>query len=610
MNNQLTYLFVIALLVVSCTRLPDAPFYEVDGIISIKAASIEPTNGWTDTPFETSVSKISENVSDTGGALTFSFYVRRSGNYSLWVLSARVDEQQNDQGISLSASDEDGFLLYRSRLDLRNSTKLTWNNREFESGEAIQIQFDAPGHYRVVFDSGGKQGYVIDKIQLSLEDQNPPVGFGYPETANPGTDPVLAKRDQRVALPPSWLFKPICAGLPEEYTAVYSVNRSAHLAANECVSFDLVRHQSDDEGEFLNNLENLEQLFVGTFNENRGLIFAPPRFLQNPEFKRFPTRWSVHERLDFREQIEIVANPRRSTYEVPFLVGTATDIFNHDYASFSEELLLRWLQFSVFHTVMLLPVEHLDGVNEHISDDAFQFITELIELRHQLHPYTYSLAHLIRATGVKPLRGFSRYPLQFRLGNAFLVAPFYEAGMQERAVYLPEGLWYRYDDGSEFEGGQSWFIEAAINELPVFVKAGSIIPYQMNTGNNSAIFDELTVKIYAGGTGTFRLYEDDGTTDAYLHGEFTTTAFRYFEHEDYATFTIGRKFRHLDSQAETKDLTLIFKYIDEPEFIKAEGVIIENGNDENMWLYDEESRTLTLNWLQYVHQKTDFFIQF
>ncbi|MCC5939929.1 MAG: DUF5110 domain-containing protein [Balneolaceae bacterium] len=610
MNKLRICALFFAILLAACTRLPDSPFYEVDGIVSIEATSLGSVDGWIDTTFQTSVSKISGESNQSAGTLTFPFYVRQPGMYTVWVLSAAENDQVPEKSISVSVMDEEGFLLDRYRLGIEQTKKLTWKNRDLESGDLIQIYFDTPGHYRVQFKSGGTEGFVIDKLHLTLGNQNPPVGFGYPETISPGVDPVLSKRDQRVALPPGWLFKPFCASLPDDYDAVYTANVSSSVANSGCLEVNIKTAEIADMDEFLQNPMQMESLFTNMFENDRGLMFTPPRYLQNPEFKRFPTRWKLQERADFREQIEMVANPRRSTYEIPFLIGAAEEIFNPYSDHFSEEQLLRWLQFSTFHTVMYLPVDHPESIREHISDETFQQITGLIELRHQLYPYIYSLAHLIRATGVKPLRGFSQHPMQFRLGNALLVAPIYEEGMQERTVYLPDGLWYRYDDGSEFEGGQSWFFESGLNDLPVFVKAGSIIPYQTNQKVQSGIFDELTIEIYAGGTGTFRLYEDDGLTNAYLHGGFTTTAFRYFEHDDYATFTIGRKFRHLEKQTDVKDLTLLFRHIDEPEFITAEEEMIERGTGENMWEYDSESRTLTVEWLQYVHQKTDFFIQF
>ncbi len=593
----------------SCTSLPDSPFYEVDGMVSIEAASLEETAGWELKPFQTSVSKISRENGGTQGSLLFPFYIQRPGTYSVWVLSASITEKDFGNSINFRVMDEEGMMLDRLNLDLSGTEVLTWN-RESVSGDILQIRFEQPGHYQIVFESGGESGIVIDKLHLTLNNERPPFGFGYPETVRPGMDPVLAKRDQRVGLPPSWLFQPVCSTLPDDITEIFMADLSDAATETICLNPNLIRTKGFDMDSLLQDMGKMDTFFSENFTEKRGLIFAEPKFLQNPGFKRFPTRWSIQDSFDFYEQIEKAANPRKSIYEVPFLIGSSAEVFNPSSDLFSEELLIRWVQFSAFHTVMFFPVDDVSMLGDVLSDEAYDQVIELIELRHRLYPYIYSLAHLIRATGVKPLRGFSQHRSQFRLGNAFLMAPHYQEGMQQRTIYFPEGLWYRYSDGATYEGGQSWFVETPLNEMPLFVKAGSIIPMILNPVTGTALFDDLTVKIYTGGTGNFRLYEDDGLTNNYLQGGFTTTAFRYFEHTDYATFTIGRKFRHLEGQADVKNLDLKFMFINEPEFITAENEPVERGTGENMWEYDAESQTLVINWKQNVHQKTDFFIQF
>lgn len=609
MRNRFFSSLLIIFLIASCARLPDSPFYEVDGMVSIQAASLEESAGWELIPFQTSVSKISRENPGSQGSLSFPFYIQRPGIYSVWVLSAAIPEGELINSVNFRLMDVEGMMLDRFNLDLSSSEMLTWN-RESANGDFLQIHVEQPGHYHIVFESGGEGGIVIDKLHLTLNNERPPFGFGYPETVRSGMDPVLAKRDQRVGLPPSWLFQPLCSSLPDDITDIFMADLYDVSSETICLNPNFVSAQGYETEDLLQSMDKMDAFFTENFDENRGLIFAQPSFLQEPDFKRFPTRWSIQDSFDFYEQIEKAANPRRSIYEVPFLIGSSKEIFDPESEIFSEEVLMRWVQFSAFHTVMLFPVDDVTALREAVSDEAFDHITEMIELRHRLYPYIYSLAHLIRATGVKPLRGFSQHRSQFRLGNAFLMAPHYQEGMQQRTIYFPEGLWYRYSDGATFEGGQSWLVETPFNEWPLFVKAGSIIPMTLNPASGTALFDDLTVKIYTGGTGNFRLYEDDGLTNAYLQGGFTTTAFRYFEHADYATFTVGRKFRHFEGQADVKNLTLKFKFIKEPEFITAEGEPVERGTGENMWEYDNESRILTINWKQNVHQKTDFFIQF
>ncbi len=605
--------FILFLLLISCTRLPDAQFYEVDGIVSIEASSLPDDSGWENKPFKTSVSKVSRHQIDISGSLTFPFYVRQPGRYFIWVLAADSEDDHTERSLPIRVINDEGFLLENFQISMNGIKQLTWQNRDVETGTVMAVEFKEPGHYRVLFESGGQSGFAVDKLHLTLNNAREPSGFGFPETARPGIDPVLAKRDHRVGIPPAWLFLPICGTTDHSPSEIYSVEAGFVMDDIGCISIN--PDPLDIDKNLLQDPEQLQDMFYEIsdhlpYSNGRGLIFAPLQHLQIPDFKRFPTRWSHELDADFREQIEMTINPRRSTYEVPFLVNSLPDMLKPGSVQFTEEMLIRWLQFSVFNTVMYMPLDNPDSLRDIISESGATQMNALFQLRHQLFPYVYSLAHLIRSTGVKPVRGNASHQAQFRLGNAFLVAPIYEPGTEQRTVYLPEGLWYHFMDGAEYEGGQTWFIESPINSFPVFVKAGSIIPYRMNGKVSTAIFDELILEIYTGGTGTFRLYEDDGLTNNYLQGEFTTTAFRYFEHTDYATFTIGRQFRHIEGQPDEKQLILKFKYINEPESISAEDISLERGEGENMWEYNSDSRTLTVNWLQRVHQKTDFYIQF
>jgi hypothetical protein len=705
-------LFSITLLIglfLSCEQLPEADFYELAGIVSIDARSLGDQNNWYAEPYYTSVSMVSvDDTLSSSATLTFPFFIRRPGTYTIWTLSKQADSDPEQNYLPFRVMDANNFLIDNFRLELNNSNALEWLNRDIRSGQKITVDFEQPGHYSIVFESQGRGGYVIDKLHLALENARRPSGMGFPQTDEPGGDPVLAKRDQRVVIPPAWAFGvmvgshgsqqetieqiermtdagfPVDAwwlapktpaeetgglmaafnrysdeeaypDLPELWQFMDQRNIKPGLVAEfteqngdrfvfderEAEEFwNQIRPFFDDGLAFLklNTPSDIRlsrtafeaSLESGSQQESRGFILAGPGQLHNPEFKEYPAVWTGRAKSDWtkpdypdfernvtgglKEQIQMAANPKLSMYEAPFLSHNAGGYSRFDASGpISDELYIRWIQFASFNTMMHIftsPDSESSNLPYNFSEGVQEQFRTYTRLRNRLFPYIYSLAHLVRPTGVKPVRGDGEHTTQFRLGNSLLVAPVYEEGAVEREVYLPEGTWYDYWDGTRYDGGEKIKVDAPLEKIPVFVQAGAIIPYREESANIlSGSNDRLTVDVYGGNRGTFRLYEDDGVTTRYQIGEFTTTAFRYFEGEGYSTFTIGRMVREYEGQSPEKDFTLRFKYVDEPVFVTAEEEELEKGDGTGQWQYDEETRTLQIRWVQPNIQKTDFYIQ-
>jgi alpha-glucosidase (family GH31 glycosyl hydrolase) len=142
-------------------------------------------------------------------------------------------------------------------------------------------------------------------------------------------------------------------------------------------------------------------------------------------------------------------------------------------------------------------------------------------------PYTYAQAYRTYQTGAPFMRAlFMDFPSdpnaldipdEYMYGPAFLVAPVTEQGATSRKVYLPAGSdWYNYWTSERIKGGQTIVAQAPIDILPLFVRAGSIIP--LGSPILSAQQDKQTiasVRVYPGADGDFSLYSDDGTTYDY-----------------------------------------------------------------------------------------------
>ena len=165
-----------------------------------------------------------------------------------------------------------------------------------------------------------------------------------------------------------------------------------------------------------------------------------------------------------------------------------------------------------------------------------------LKLKSMLLPYSYTFAHeavtdkpLIRAMFLDNPSTYThgtatRY--QYMYGDDFLVAPIYQNTAADKegndvrnGIYLPEGTWYDYYTGATYAGGKILNdYDAPLWKLPLFVKAGAIIP-MVNANNNPSQIDrsQRVFEIYPQGSSEFTLYDDDGTTDAYLRGDSATT---------------------------------------------------------------------------------------
>jgi alpha-glucosidase/alpha-D-xyloside xylohydrolase len=156
------------------------------------------------------------------------------------------------------------------------------------------------------------------------------------------------------------------------------------------------------------------------------------------------------------------------------------------------------------------------------------------ELRYRLLPYNYTLAWEARDTGMPMMRAmWLHYPEdeyardladQYLWGRDLLVAPVYKKDAQFRQVYLPEGEWYDWWTGEKHVGGKPINRKVDLSTMPIYVRAGAIIPLDpVRQYTDQEVDGPTTLRIYPGSDGTFDLYEDDGKTLDYLEGEYSLT---------------------------------------------------------------------------------------
>jgi len=199
----------------------------------------------------------------------------------------------------------------------------------------------------------------------------------------------------------------------------------------------------------------------------------------------------------------------------------------------SGELYARWLQLGIFTPLMRTHTEFGTPDQEPWSyGPEFEAINKRsIELRYRLLPYLYTQFYEASRTGIPMMRPiWFDFPedrnsywndRDFLFGDAFLVAPVLWPGSRTRDVRLPEGDWYDYWSGEKHSGPKVVRVEAPMDRIPLFVRAGAIIPTQQDLQfSDQAPIDPLTIDVFSSASSTARLYEDDGISLDYQRGQY------------------------------------------------------------------------------------------
>ncbi len=195
---------------------------------------------------------------------------------------------------------------------------------------------------------------------------------------------------------------------------------------------------------------------------------------------------------------------------------------------------VRWLQFGVFGP--LLRFHSAPGCGSRLPYDYDSetggACRRWLRVRHSLLPYIYTANREHYESGIPLVRGlYLDQPAdpacyrfdQYRFGPDMLVAPVLSPS-GERTIYLPPGRWWAFERAESVEGGREFTRTAGLSEVPVYVRAGSVIPRQSPDGDvHAAHVSPLILDVYAGGSGEGWLYEDDGVSPGYQRGAFCKT---------------------------------------------------------------------------------------
>ncbi|MRW93537.1 DUF5110 domain-containing protein [Duganella sp. FT80W] len=206
----------------------------------------------------------------------------------------------------------------------------------------------------------------------------------------------------------------------------------------------------------------------------------------------------------------------------------------HDY----PELLVRWFQYGTFLPTLRLHGDRKDADIWSFGKQAEAVMARFDTLRYQLIPYIYSQAKYTHDTGAPFMRplwmDFASDPnvanigTQYMFGPAFLVAPVTEQGQTQKDVYLPSGTdWYNFWTNEKLSGGRWVKVAAPIDQIPLFVRAGSIVPIGAEVQSTASKQAIAEFKVYPGKSGEFRLYDDDGVSYDYEKGKSSVTQLKW-----------------------------------------------------------------------------------
>ena len=233
-----------------------------------------------------------------------------------------------------------------------------------------------------------------------------------------------------------------------------------------------------------------------------------------------------------------------------------------------RKLYVRWNQFGAFCSMMR---SHGTNIPREIwrfgrpGDKDFDAVLKSINLRYRLLPYTYSTAWDVTSNDGTLMRALMMdYPTdpkslsedgEFLFGHSILVCPVFRED-DKVDIYLPEGKWVNFWDGSSIKGGVSFSRTAPFDEIPLYVKAGSIIPVGPSVQyTDEKPWDSLQIRVYPGADGSFTLYEDSGEGYGYEKGEYSTIDFKW---DDAAsTLTISPRKGTYPGALHTRDFRVV-----------------------------------------------------
>lgn len=240
---------------------------------------------------------------------------------------------------------------------------------------------------------------------------------------------------------------------------------------------------------------------------------------------------------------QIVAGLNFNMTGMPYWTTDIGGFFRPGQAQYTDQkyhdILVRWFQWGAFNPIFRIHGYQSETEPWKYGGKVETAMRKMLNLRYRLLPYIYSTGWQVSKNGSTMMRPLVmdfhtdekavRQGYEYMFGKSMLIAPVTEPGIKQWDVYLPKStIWYDLWTGEAFDGGQTVQADASNDKIPVFVRAGSIIPVgKVMQHTAQAPADTLDVLVYPGADGSFELYEDEGDNYNYEKGKYTTIRFAW-----------------------------------------------------------------------------------
>lgn len=278
-----------------------------------------------------------------------------------------------------------------------------------------------------------------------------------------------------------------------------------------------------------------------TSSDKRVCILTRSAFLGQQRYGTINWSGDINGTWDSYKR-QIVAGLNYTITGMPYWTTDIGGFFRPGKSQYSDEnfreLLIRWFQWGTFNPIFRIHGYQSETEPWKYGDSVENNMRKMLNLRYKLLPYIYSEAWQITKNGSTIMRPLvmdfikdsealnPKYEYMF--GKAFLVAPVTEPKVKEMDVYLPKFTsWYDFWTGEYFEGGKTIKASANIDEIPLFVRAGSIIPIGPSIQYAEEKNDPIEIRIYPGGNCEYNLYEDEDDNYNYENENYSIITFKW-----------------------------------------------------------------------------------
>lgn len=312
----------------------------------------------------------------------------------------------------------------------------------------------------------------------------------------------------------------------------------------------------------------------------------------------------------------------------PYFTATASNVlygyWSHDIGGhfFAEttpeserhidpELYVRWMQFGAFSPILRTHSSKEAGLRKEpwrFPPEVFAALRQTIDQRYAMAPYIYTAARQAYDKGVSIMRPlYYAWPEQpqayaakgeYMFGDDMLVAPVTQPmkdGSALVSIWLPPGRWYDSNRGELVDGGRTITRDYALDEIPVFVRAGAVIPLNPASVHKLQDMDnrQLVLRVLPGGAARTRVYTDAGDSEGYRNGDYAFTTVDSERDARHALVSVHPREGRYPGMPDTSQITVELPGAAFPERVVVAGVAYPLSQDgrEGSWSYDGDQLT-------------------